>query len=97
MNIDKLKKVAISDFYYHEDFDPKNGNNDVGLMKIVGTFGGKNVAPIPIAQHGLPTGTIVTVSGWGNTMVSYFISISKYYNYNYPSIDFRKQNKEPCT
>lgn len=78
MNIDKLKKVAISDFYYHEDFDSKNGNNDVGLMKIVGTFGGKNVAPIPIAQQGLAPGTIVTVSGWGNTLVSLFLSILKY-------------------
>lgn len=62
--------MDVSEIHYHEKFDINTGDNDVGVLKIFGSFEGENVSPIPFAQQRLPPGTKVIVSGWGETKVS---------------------------
>lgn len=65
MDLSKLQIAHLAAFYYHDGFNRKTGDSDVGLMKIVGKFQGAFSTPIPISEKKLATGSAVTVSGWG--------------------------------
>lgn len=68
-------KFFGGDSYYvsylvkHPKFDEYSYDFDLCLLRINGTFRGKNTAPVKLvsASQDFPPGTILTVSGWGRT------------------------------
>ncbi|XP_037941350.1 trypsin delta-like [Teleopsis dalmanni] len=61
-----LAEIPVYKFIVHEKYSTLNNDNDVAILVLTDNFDyGPNIQPIGLAKNLPPTGTEITVSGWG--------------------------------